>query len=1085
MPVFFNEFHYDNDGADVGEFFELAGTAGTDLTGWTVVLYNGSSSQRSVYDTIDLSGTFADESNGWGFLSFDRAGIQNGAPDGMALVDAAGNVVEFISYEGSFEAVDGPAAGMISTDIGVSEASSTPIGYSLQRTGTGLVAADFTWAEAAADTKGALNTGQSFGDGPSVPSVVMNEIDADQAGTDSAEFVELYDGGAGFTSLDGLVLVLFNGNGDTSYDAIDLTGHTTDENGFFVVGSDTVPNVDLVAWTTNGLQNGADGIALVQGSAADFPSGTSVDVLAGFTVLDSLVYGTSDADDPELLAALGGPQADEGENGDATGQSLSRLPDGSGGFIAKTPTPGEVNDTPPPTEITLISAIQGATDFSGLGYIPEVGKDDVSVLAGQVVTVRAIVTADFQEGMGGFFLQEEAADDDGNAATSEGIFVFDSYGALGDVQIGDFVELTGTVSEYFGLTQIGSLTSLDVLGSGLDLPPAVEVAFPTTGIMKSVGGGLIADLEAYEGMRITIAEEMTLTEMFNLDRFGEVRVSEGGKLDQFTQVNDPDADAYAAYLEEIATRQIVLDDGSSAQNPDEIRIIDGNDGLLTSADSFRMGDSLTDLTGVVHYGFDQFRLQAPTGTYHQNNTRPDTPEDVGGNLKVASMNVLNFFTTIDTGDDNSGPNDDMEPRGADDLTAFGVEPATAEFERQVAKTVNAILEIDADILGLVEIENDDDEAVAYLVDALNAAAGAGTYAYIATGDVGSDAITNAIIYKPGAVLPVGDVAILTEFEGRDFIDPLNSPSAGLNRPAVAQTFEHLDSGQKVTVAVNHLKSKGSESGLAEDQDQGDGQGNNNASREAAADILGDWLNSDPTGQGAENTLILGDLNSYAKEDPIKALEADGYTDVAGALLGDEAYSYVFDGQWGTLDYIMANAGALEKVTGITEWHVNSDEADALDYNLDFGRDPSLFDGDTATRNSDHDPVIIGLQLDRALIEVAENRNGKMVGTDADELFRSGGGLHDRMTGNGGIDFFVFGEETYDDCLDFDRITDFEVGIDRLVLENGAEVAEVYQLGNRNAVVRFEGGMDTLFIHATSHFDADELEFIYWDNQAVA
>ena len=109
---------------------------------------------------------------------------------------------------------------------------------------------------------------------PSVPGFVINEIDADQTGTDSAEFIEIFDGGLGNVSLDGLVVVLFNGNGDAAYDAIDLTGQSTDENGYFVIGSEDVANVNLAAFSSNGLQNGADAVALYQGSASDFPTGT-------------------------------------------------------------------------------------------------------------------------------------------------------------------------------------------------------------------------------------------------------------------------------------------------------------------------------------------------------------------------------------------------------------------------------------------------------------------------------------------------------------------------------------------------------------------------------------------------------------------------------------------------------------------------------------------------------------------------------------------------------------------------------------------------------------------------------------------
>ena len=165
--VFFNEIHYDNAGRDTGEAIEIAGQAGTDLTGWSVLLYNGNNGE--VYNTINLSSGFANQQNGFGTLSFLQAGIQNGAPDGLALVDASNNVIQFLSYEGSFTAVEGVANGMMSTDIGVAETSSTSIGHSLQLTGTGTDSNDFTWAAAKPNTFGAVNTGQTFTGGGQQP----------------------------------------------------------------------------------------------------------------------------------------------------------------------------------------------------------------------------------------------------------------------------------------------------------------------------------------------------------------------------------------------------------------------------------------------------------------------------------------------------------------------------------------------------------------------------------------------------------------------------------------------------------------------------------------------------------------------------------------------------------------------------------------------------------------------------------------------------------------------------------------------------------------------------------------------------
>jgi len=158
-----NEFHYDNASTDEGEFVEIAGPAGTDLTGWTLLLYNGNGGV--VYDTIDLSaaGVLADQGGciGTYVVNFPSNGIQNG-PDGFALVDATNTAVEFITYEGTFSATDGAASGMMSVDVGVAESSATPIGNSLQLGGTGGAAADFTWQSDLPATPGAVNNNQTF-----------------------------------------------------------------------------------------------------------------------------------------------------------------------------------------------------------------------------------------------------------------------------------------------------------------------------------------------------------------------------------------------------------------------------------------------------------------------------------------------------------------------------------------------------------------------------------------------------------------------------------------------------------------------------------------------------------------------------------------------------------------------------------------------------------------------------------------------------------------------------------------------------------------------------------------------------------
>ncbi len=546
QSVFINEIHYDNASTDVDEAVEIAGSAGTDLTNWSIVLYNGSNG--SVYNTIALSGSIPDQQNGFGTVIDTLAanGLQNGAPDGIALVDNNNAVIQFLSYEGAFTATDGPASGLTSTDIGVSESSSTPVGASLQLSGAGTTAAEFIWEVATTNTYGQVNTNQFFGtpvilpvinefvfnhtgadtdefveikagietdlseywiieidgdsnsagtideviqlgttdvngyfttafgsnvyengtvalllvknftgtlgqdldaddngvfdstpweeitddigvndggatdqnyatvtllqsfdgstftvggasrfpngedtdavtdwtrndfDGSGLPSfpvavaepgeaintpnrenvvvddtggedavLLINEIDADTEGSDVLEFVELFDGGVGNTTLDGHILVFYNGSNNQSYATYDLTGFTTNANGYFVAGNADVPNVSIT-FPGNGLQNGADAVALYKTDAASFPNGTAVTT---DNLVDAIVYDTNDNDDVELLVLLnaGEPQVNEDDKGDKNFHSVQRFPNGSGGlrntstYTQAIATPGAAN----------------------------------------------------------------------------------------------------------------------------------------------------------------------------------------------------------------------------------------------------------------------------------------------------------------------------------------------------------------------------------------------------------------------------------------------------------------------------------------------------------------------------------------------------------------------------------------------------------------------------------------------------------------------------------------------------------------------------------------------------------------------
>ena len=462
------------------------------------------------------------------------------------------------------------------------------------------------------------------------------------------------------------------------------------------------------------------------------------------------------------------------------------------------------------------------------------------------------------------------------------------------------------------------------------------------------------DFEAYEGMLVTFSQPLFISEYFDYDRYGEI-VLTSQRFSTPTAVYEPGMEAVAA-AEDYLLNKITLDDGRTAQNPDPA--IHPNGSIFDLSNLFRGRDTVNDVTGVLDYSFGLYRIQPVLGAlYTPQNPRTEVPDEVGGNLKVASFNVLNYFTTIDTGVSICGPLQNQECRGAD---------TPEEFARQRAKIIAALSTIHADVVGLIEIENHpDDAAVADLVSGLNDALGAGTYAYVATGPIGSDAIKVALIYKPASVSLQGSYAILDSTVDPRFLDTKN-------RPTLAQTFMANSTGGIFTVAVNHLKSKGSDCNDVGDLDLGDGSGNCNLTRTYAAQALVDWLATDPTHSGDSDFLIIGDLNSYDKEDPIDAILAgsddlagteDDYADMIAWFQGEYAYSYVFDGQTGYLDHALASPGLFNDVLGTTIWHINADEPDLIDYDMNFKlpAQDALYAPDPY-RSSDHDPVIIGLNV---------------------------------------------------------------------------------------------------------------------------
>ncbi|RPI83477.1 MAG: ExeM/NucH family extracellular endonuclease, partial [Chloroflexi bacterium] len=581
------------------------------------------------------------------------------------------------------------------------------------------------------------------------------------------------------------------------------------------------------------------------------------------------------------------------------------------------------------------------SEICGDAYTPifEIqGDGAASPLAGMEVATEGVVVGDFQNNDGmdsgdlnGFHIQDP--DGDGDSVTSDGIFVFAPGDS--DVGVGDAVRILGPISEFNGMTEI-TANHISLCSSTNSIAPT-PLSLPVASLDT---------FEAYEGMLVAFPQSLVISEYFNFDRFGEIVLT----IDRFltpTAEFEPGSSEALQAMQDYLLNRITLDDGRTTENPDPAIHPNGEDFDLGNL--FRGGDTVTNVTGVIDFSFGLYRIQSTEGAdYAIVNPRLAEPENVGGTLKVASFNVLNYFTTIDNGTDICGPLENQECRGADDAD---------EFTRQRNKIIAALSVMDADVIGLIEIENHPlDVPTANLVTGLNDVMGSGTYAYIATGAIGTDVIRQAFIYKPASVTPIGAYAVLDSTVDPLFLDEYN-------RPVLAQTFKDSTTNGIFTVAVNHLKSKSSNCIANEDPDLGDGAGNCNLTRLAAAEAMVDWLATDPTNSGDEDFLIIGDLNSYDKEDPIDAIKAGGYTDLIYRYLGEAAYSYVFDGQIGYLDHALANAALEAQVTGTTIWHINSDEPDLIDYDTTFKlpAQDALYAPDPY-RSSDHDPVIVGLNL---------------------------------------------------------------------------------------------------------------------------
>ena len=580
------------------------------------------------------------------------------------------------------------------------------------------------------------------------------------------------------------------------------------------------------------------------------------------------------------------------------------------------------------------------------------GNDAQSGLLGRVVTVQAVVTFAPISDLGGLFVQEEREDRDGEPGTSEGLFL--TTNAVKTAKIGDIIRATGTVAELGDaamtgvgktLTSLSELSEFRVCGQG-KLPSEANIE----------QAPLVAgDWERYEAMQVQLDLPVTVIRNDGLRRSGEVLVSLNGRQFAPTQLHPPGEEA-RKLAEENTRNRIWLDDASLAQFPGKIAWLPVP---LSNDAPYRLGTRLAQVHGVLDERAGSYRIHVLQAPVTEQAPRQKTPPLLGGALKIASFNMLNWFN----GDGKKGGF--PTPRGA---------ASFEDAQRQRAKLIAAILAIKPDIAGLMEVENDGDEklnALAEIVAELNRQSGLG-YQIVPSPDpkVGNDAIRVAIIYRAKIVQLKGAAATLVE-----------PPFENFNRVPLAQTFQHGKDGGVFTLVVNHFKSKGCGSAVDEaNADRGDGQSCYNSKRVEAARVLIAWLKTDPTQSGDPDQLIVGDLNAYAKEDPIRLLQEEGFRHLGESSAEAPHFSFSYDGLLGSLDHALASESLKKQVRSIEVWHINAEEYPGFAYDSDISEPPpgatvnpdtlkldaatrALLYRKTPFRSSDHDPLIVGLTLE--------------------------------------------------------------------------------------------------------------------------
>lgn len=528
------------------------------------------------------------------------------------------------------------------------------------------------------------------------------------------------------------------------------------------------------------------------------------------------------------------------------------------------------------------------------------GEGSATPLLDHGVSLRGIVTR--VEPGHGLFIQE--AGNQANPRTSQGIFVAD--GALSQTaRIGQELGVSGRVTELGSgpdtLTALVEVIAHTVCSEAADLP-LQPVMLPLDALER----------EGLEGMRVALEGALTLSDTYDMYR-GEWTLCAGEPPRLPTEDGAPGRAAASL----------------AADNRDRTVGI-----VLPGPDfpALPVGTSITHVEGIMGNPGGHQRLLLES----MPRVAAEVPEIIEapapGGLRIVSLNLLNYFN----GDGQGGGF--PTARGARTLP---------EFLAQQERTRAALSLIQPDLLAVQELENDGfgvRGAAQSLLDLLNAT-GSSDWAFIdpGVGRIGGDIITVGLFYRTQALEPVGAAELL---QGPAF--------DRLSRVPIAQRFRERSSGVEVLVAVNHLKSKGRCPDQGPDADQDDGQGCWNHARVDAVHALTPWLERLAAESGTERVLILGDMNAWRQEDPIRAYRDAGYVELVESLSGLPQYSYLFFGQRGTLDYALASPALSADARQAAIWHINAD----------WPRDLPL--PAPWLRMSDHDPVVVDFEFSQSI-----------------------------------------------------------------------------------------------------------------------